>query len=172
MARTARYDENEIKIALELVTKAKTLQELRQGQSILLPVLTGATLDTTAEILGLSRDRVCVLRRRFSDLAETPGIKIRERRGGRRRELLSIEEEKAFLAPWIEKAEAGGVLVVPPIHVAFQELVGHEVPKSTVYRLLARHGWRKVTPDTRHPKSDAASQEEFKKNSLISSQKR
>jgi hypothetical protein len=113
-----------------------------------------------------------VLRRQFSELAETSCITIRERRGGRRRELLSIEEEKAFLAPWIEKAEAGGVLVVPPIHLAFQEFVGHEVPKSTVYRLLARHGWRKVTPDTRHPKSDAASQEEFKKNSLILSQKR
>ena len=111
MARTARYDEHEIKIALELVTRAKTLQELRQGQSILLPVLTGATLDTTAEILGLSRDRVCVLRRRFSVLAETSNITIREKRGGRRRELMSIEEEKAFLAPWIEKAEAGGVLV-------------------------------------------------------------
>ena len=34
-----------------------------------------------------------------------------------------------------------------------------------MYRLLARHGWRKVAPDTRHPKSDLAVQEEWKKNS-------
>jgi hypothetical protein len=33
-----------------------------------------------------------------------------------------------------------------------------------VYRLLARHGWRKVAPDTRHPKSDPAEQERWKKN--------
>jgi hypothetical protein len=36
---------------------------------------------------------------------------------------------------------------------------------SVVYRLLARHGWRKVAPDTRHPKSDPIAQEEWKKNS-------
>jgi hypothetical protein len=32
-----------------------------------------------------------------------------------------------------------------------------------VYRLLERHGWRKVAPDTHHPKSDPAAQEEWKK---------
>jgi hypothetical protein len=36
---------------------------------------------------------------------------------------------------------------------------------STTYRLLARHGWRKVQPDTKHPKSEPALQDEFKKNS-------
>jgi hypothetical protein len=30
--------------------------------------------------------------------------------------------------------------------------------------MLYRHNWRKVKPDTRHPKSDSISQEEFKKN--------
>jgi hypothetical protein len=30
--------------------------------------------------------------------------------------------------------------------------------------MLARNGWRKVTPDTRHPKADPAAQDEFKKN--------
>ncbi|MBU1568309.1 MAG: winged helix-turn-helix domain-containing protein [Proteobacteria bacterium] len=29
-------------------------------------------------------------------------------------------------------------------------------------RLLARHGWRKVQPDTKHPKSDPVAQEDFK----------
>ncbi|MGH8653780.1 MAG: helix-turn-helix domain-containing protein [Gammaproteobacteria bacterium] len=32
-----------------------------------------------------------------------------------------------------------------------------------VWRLLARHGWRKVAPDMRHPKSDPAAQEAWKK---------
>ena len=173
MARTAQYDEDEIRVALQMVAEATTLQELRQGQSLLLPALTGATLSTTAEILGLSRDRVCVLRRQFSELAKSSRrVVVGERRGGRRRELMSLEDEKAFLAPWIEKAETGGVLGVPPIHLALQERVGHKVPKSTVYRLLARHGWRKVTPDTRHPKGDEAAREEFKKNFPRSSPKR
>ena len=34
---------------------------------------------------------------------------------------------------------------------------------SVVYRFLARHGWRKVAPDTRHPKSDLGLQETWKK---------
>ncbi len=165
MARIARYDEGELKAALQMVSEATTIQELRQGQAVLLPALTGATLDTTAEVLGLSRDRVCVIRRQFGELIKAPSKMIGARRGGRRRQLMTLEEEKEFLAPWIEKAATGSVLVVPPIHLAFQERVGHEVPKSTIYRLLARHGWRKVTPDTRHPKVDVAAQEEFKKNS-------
>ena len=39
----------------------------------------------------------------------------------------------------------------------------HPVAASVVYRMLARHGWRKVAPDTRHPKSDPLVQEEWKK---------
>jgi hypothetical protein len=38
------------------------------------------------------------------------------------------------------------------------------VAASVVYRMLARHGWRKVAPDTRHPKSDPIAQEDWKKN--------
>ncbi len=34
-----------------------------------------------------------------------------------------------------------------------------------VYRLLARHGWRKVAPDTRQPKSQPEVQEAWEKNS-------
>ena len=33
----------------------------------------------------------------------------------------------------------------------------------TADHLLARHGWRKVQPDTKHPKSDPALPDDFKK---------
>ena len=36
----------------------------------------------------------------------------------------------------------------------------------TVYRMLARHGWRKAAPDTKHPNSDPVAQEAWKKNSV------
>ena len=77
---------------------------------------------------------------------------------------MSIEEERAFLSPWEVKAAEGGVLSVPPIHAAVVQRLGHDTPLSTTYRLLARHGWRKVQPDTKHPKSDPVRQDEFKKN--------
>ena len=76
-----------------------------------------------------------------------------------------FDEEREFLAHWEAKAAAGGVLSVPPIHAALVERLGRPVPPSTTYRLLARHGWRKVQPDTQHPNRDPVAQEEFKKNS-------
>jgi hypothetical protein len=85
--------------------------------------------------------------------------------GGRRRYSLSLEEERYFLASFEAEAGAGGVLSAPPIHVALIKRLGHDTSPSTTYRMLARHGWRKVQPDTKHPKSNQAAQEEFKKNS-------
>ena len=85
--------------------------------------------------------------------------------GGRRNALLTWAEEEEFLAPWLEQASAGGLLVVSPLRAALAEKLGQPVKASVVYRLLARHGWRKVAPDTRHPKSDPEAQSEWKKNS-------
>ena len=99
------------------------------------------------------------------------GVKVgrssRKRWGGRRRALMTLEEEKAFLAPWVEHARTAGVLVVSPLRAALAEKLGRKVAPSVVYRLLARHGWRKVAPDTRHPKSDLRTQEAWKKNSRM-----
>ena len=86
--------------------------------------------------------------------------------GGRRRYTMTVEQEREFLHDWEAKATERGVLSVPPIHAALVEKIGRTIPISTTYRLLARHGWRKVQPDTKHPMSDPKIQEEFKKNSL------
>ena len=84
--------------------------------------------------------------------------------GGRRRQNLTPQEEVEFLQTWIEKAEQGGILLVPPIHAALEKRLGRSIAASTIYRMLARHGWRKVEPDKCHTKRDAVSQEEFKKS--------
>ena len=170
MARTATYNDQEIQSAAQLVESAKTIQQLREGQSILIPALTGATMDETAKVLGIGRNYVCVLRRQFRAKGG-PTFSERDRRGGRRRALMSLEEEQAFLAPWIDQAKSGGVISIPPIQSALESRIGKKVPPSTVYRMLSRHGWRKVTPDTRHPKSNPEVQEDFKKNSRHSSLK-
>ena len=68
---------------------------------------------------------------------------------------MTPEEEREFLAPWAELASTGNMLVVSPLRAALSQKLGRTVRASVVYRLLERHGWRKVAPDTRHPKSDA-----------------
>jgi transposase len=88
---------------------------------------------------------------------ETPG------KGGRRRQYLTLEEEKEFLAPFFAQAERGEIATVGQIWQAYAQRIGHEVDDSTMYRLLHRHGWHKVMPRPRHPKSDLETQEQFKK---------
>jgi hypothetical protein len=159
MARSAHYDETELAWATLLIQTARTLKQLRRGQALLVPALTGASMDTTATLLGVGRNQVCVLRRqlRAADNAQLYGDQ--ERRGGRRRELLSLEEEKRFVQRWINKAKGGRALAVTAIHLAFEKRIGKRVPKSTIYRMLGRHGWPKITPKTRGAKADAEPQD-------------
>ena len=49
------------------------------------------------------------------------------------------------------------------LKAAYETAIGHETSNSTVYNLLARHGWRKLMPRPFHPKRDLAAQNAFKK---------
>ena len=96
------------------LARATTVNELRAAQSVLLPALTHTTLEETAALLGVSRAGVHRLQGRFREGLK-PDRSPRARWGGRRRALLSLEEEKAFLAPWVEPARSAGMLVVSPL---------------------------------------------------------
>jgi transposase len=91
------------------------------------------------------------------EAVETPG------KGGRRHEYLTVQEEQDFLAPFFARAESGEIATSAEIQQAFEARVGHEVDDSTVYRLLDRHGWRKLMPRPRHPQASKEAQEQFKK---------
>ena len=164
MARSAQLTEDMEQAALQLVQKAQTTRELRTGLSVLIPKRCGVANAVASQILGVGVATVVRMQRQIRDQV-TGTTKVKGKWGGRRRQLLTFEEEKAFLEPWATKAATGGVLVVPPIHAALEERLGRKIPPSTVYRLLARHGWRKVEPDTCHPKRNAEAQEVFKKTS-------
>jgi transposase len=84
-------------------------------------------------------------------------------KGGRRSGYLSLEEERAFLAPFFGRAERGELATTAEIWRAFEARVDHQVDDSTIYRLLDRHGWRKLMPRPRHPQADQQAQEQFKK---------
>lgn len=148
--------------ARRVVARATDVEQLRAAQAVLLPALASATLEQTAAILGVSRATVARLRQRFG--RSTRLTAKQPPWGGRRKALLSLEQEAEFLAPWAEQAQQAGVLVLSPIRAALAQRVGRPVAASVVWRLLARHGWRKVAPDTRHPKSDLVGQQQWKKN--------
>ena len=161
MARAARFSGEEIARARQLRDKATTVIELRKALSVLLVSEAGLDAIQTSEILGISERTVFRNRGSIRNQDE----RRRNTWGGRRHYSMTIKEEQDFLHTWEAKANEGGVLSVPPVHAALIETLRHSIPTSTTYRLLARHGWRKVQPDTKHPKSKPEIQEEFKKNS-------
>jgi transposase len=164
MSRPRQIDPLLIQRAQETAATATSLEALRRCQAVLLPGLLGATLEQTAVALGVSRATTARLQAALRR-EKTASPKIARTWGGRRSSLLTAEEEREFLQPWLEQAKSGTVVVVSPIRAALAQRLQQPVKPSVVYRLLARHGWRKIAPDTRHPKSQPEVQEDWKKNS-------
>jgi len=167
MARTAS-GKDVLGKAKEYLSKAKTVDELRQAQTVVLPLLYGFSIEQTAAITGISVRWASHLRVEF---IRSGGSPKKLPKGGRRRENLTPAEEAIFLAPFLEKAKEGGILVVSEIKEALDARLGRQVSLASVYNLLHRHNWRKLAPDKRHPKSDPATQDEWKKNCPNSSPK-
>jgi transposase len=71
--------------------------------------------------------------------------------GGNRRNM-SFEEETQFLAEFETCAKNGQLVEISEIKEAYKNLVGHSIGNGQIYRVLHRHGWRKVMPRSRHPK--------------------
>ena len=165
MGRPRRIDKRAVARAQKAVAQARSMEELRAAQAVLLPAVMDMTLRETAALIGVGRATVARLQASFRQSGKRGAMEGKRKNwGGRRNALMTLEEEEEFLSPWLEQARKGGLLVVSPLRAALAQKLGKPVKASVVYRLLARHGWRKVSPDTRHPKSDPQAQAEWKKN--------
>jgi len=158
-----------IRISVKLVAKAKetvkttqSLDAFRSALAVLLPAKVGLTLEETAAMLGVGTASINRLQARLS--TDRTASTTKRNWGGRRKSLLTLKEEVEFLKPWAEQAKDAGLIVLSPIRAALAQRVGQPVKASVVWRLLARHGWRKVAPDTRHPKNDPEVMATWKKN--------
>jgi len=89
----------------------------------------------------------------------------KQTKGGRRRSYMSLQEEEKFLEPFIEQASKGEITTIAEIKKALCEKIEKPVHKTTIYRLLKRHGWKKLMPRPRHEKAQQEQQETFKKTS-------
>ena len=77
---------------------------------------------------------------------------------------MSVEKEAEILAPYQAQAEKGRIVEVKEIAEAYQRTVAHSVSKAQIYRVLHRHGWRKVMPRSKHPKKASEEDIESSKN--------
>ena len=149
-------------VAKEILRTTKSVDELRISQAVIFPLEKGMTIAETAACIGRSVRWTTEHRTAF---IKAGGLVKKNRPGGRKRENMTVEEEKVFLEPFFEKAQVGGILVVGEIHKALEEHLGRHVALASAYNLLHRHNWRKLAPDKRHVDSDVAVQESWKKNS-------
>jgi len=149
---------------MELLSSARTAKELRQAQAVVLPLKFNLSIEQTAAMIGISKRWTTQLKGEF---IRSGGAKKSKKvsHGGRRRQNMSYEEEVTFLAPFFEKASQGGILIVGGIKEELDRRLGRNTALASTYNLLHRHGWRKLAPDTHHPKADHGAQEEWKKNS-------
>ena len=87
-------------------------------------------------------------------------------KGGRRNSYLNKEEEELFVNSYFEKAREGQIITAMEIKEDFEKKIGKKVNKTTIYRMLKRHGWRKIVPLPVHPKQNKEEREAFKKTLL------
>ena len=116
----------------------------------------GVKLEEIATRTGYRRSSVSALIRKYFQ----QGIKavVGNHCGGNRRNM-SIEREAALLEKHREPAEKGHMLDVQEFKQEYEREVGHRIGSGQIYRVLNRHGWRKVMPRSKHPKR--ASEEEI-----------
>jgi transposase len=116
-----------------------------------------------AEAVGLTRSSV--YRRKAEYLAEGERTLSSDGWGGRRGGVLTPEQEAEFVAHFEDAAREGQLVTAAAMLSELERRCGESPDSSTLYRILARHGWRKVIPRPRHPDADPARQEAFKETS-------
>ena len=164
MARPASGEQH-VAAAKALLKNAKTADELRLAQSVLLPLELGMSLEQTAACIGRSVGATCTMRTRFAKVAEGKMSAARSKTALRNRAHADLAQEAAALDAVMAAANEGGIVVIPRIQARLETQLGKKLALSSVYRMLARHGWRKLAPDTRHPQGSPELREEWKKNS-------
>ena len=160
MPKSRNLEGNEIEI-IRAMKESSSIEDFRRIQCVYLGVrYPEMPARKIGEITFFSESRVWAIHAKY----RKNGISgLRDSRGGRYHEYLSFEEEEEFLKQFEEKYKAGALSVAGSIKKAYEELVGKKVSKTTIYRLLVRHEFRKIVPYKRHKKANVEEQEAFKK---------
>lgn len=159
------YPEGTASALYEQMKNTTDFFHYRRLQSIYLRAKFGYLPEKIAKITGLSISRV----RQLHTAYRQNGIVAlcASQRGGRNHCYLSVQEEADFLKTFQDQAKKGGVITIERIKRAYEKQVGKPVHRSMLYKLLHRHGWRKIVPRPYHPKQDKQAVDAFKKTSAI-----
>ena len=115
----------------------------------------GKSNSEIAEKTGFNKKYITTLLTKYKNLGLDEYKRIKQTSHRRN---MTLEEESVFLEECSRLADEGKILTVAELKAKYDEMLGMETAKSTIYRVLKRHGWRKIMPRSKHPK--AASKEE------------
>src|SRR5438309_3822968 len=161
MSALQPFPEGAVERLAPLLQQARTKAEHQRTQGVWLRAALGLGASQIAQALGWQPPSV---RQWHSDYRrQGEAVLLSKPKGGRRHQNPTPAQEQQLLAPFLARAEAGGVLVVAPVQAAYEQAVGRPVHPSVVYRALHRPGWRKITPRPKHPKASEEVREAFKK---------
>ena len=116
-----------------------------------------------SDITGYSKANIYAIVQQHNN-SDNKDISI-QRKGGRRRALLSVEQEGFFMKGLEAKALAGQILSYLDIKKLVEKEVNKAVSDDFIWDLFKRNSWTKHSPRPHHPKKDKLVQQEFKKNS-------
>lgn len=143
MARKASGAEQLDRALLALRT-AHSADELRAAQAVVLPLALGLSLKQTAQAIGRSVGTTCSLRIRYCQVAAGQREAPRSKRALRNRASASLQREAQIIEKAVRRAARAGVAPIPLLKTNLEKALGKPVALSTIYRMLARHGWRKL----------------------------
>ena len=109
----------------------------------------GVSLNDISKKTGYHRSHVCNLIKMYFEKG-LEAVSEMHYVGNRRN--MSFKEEAEILEQFTQRAEKGQVLDVREIEKVYQEKVDHRIGHGQIYRVLKRHGWRKIMPRSKHPK--------------------
>lgn len=136
-----QFTEEQKRKVKQALKSATSREEEQRVQAVLLRMEQGLRAVEIGEIIGLHTASIWKIHARF--FKEGVSIFKSKTHGGRLHENLSVVQERKLLKPFLERTGRNNKHIVSSIKKAYEKVIARDVPLSTIYRMLERHGWDK-----------------------------
>lgn len=150
------------RVQSQLSDSRNTLSHSRWQIIYLIQVGNMHSAELIAPIVNLSIHSIYKIVERYN--LEGASALMYKQKGGRRRFLLTTEEERSMFISLENLASKGLIKTANDIRKVIEEKVGKVVSDDYLWDLLHRNGWKKKMPRPHHPKRSLEEQADFKKN--------
>lgn len=146
----------------ELLKRVENKGEYRKLLALDLRINGKMTVSEISKATGFAESTIHNLHSRCKKVGLMAGIS-RRKHLVRNHSYLKLSEEQEVVYGLLNQAKKGVLVTIQEIHSTLEKRIGHKIQRSTAYRMLRRHHWRKIVPKPCHPKHNASVAEEYKK---------